>query len=154
MKEVPTSSSWWGSGELLTLSALRSRITSYNVCYTKLLRAYQYEKESWEVDLIPSATQYPVHAGQQIAWSGNTGYSMGPHLHLDLIEDATGDRLDPLPFFSKYIKDNRAPLAEAIMIFPQPGKGVVQGSLQNKIIALNTVRPTEAWGVIGAGIIV
>lgn len=147
-----------GSGYMLHVrysngyTAIYRHLSGFVKPMADAIEAYQYEKESWEVDLIPSATQYPVHAGQQIAWSGNTGYSMGPHLHLDLIEDATGDRLDPLPFFSKYIKDNRAPRAEAIMIFPQPGKGVVQGRLQNKIIALNTVGPTEAWGVIGAGI--
>ena len=68
----------------------------------------QYEKEDWEVEIVPEPGEYPVKAGQQIAWSGNTGYSFGPHLHLDVMETATGESIDPMPFFKSKIKDNTA----------------------------------------------
>ena len=87
----------------------------------------QYEKESWEVEITPEPDEYPVKAGQIIALSGNTGYSFGPHLHLDMIETATDEYIDPLPFFMDKVKDKTAPRAEGIMLFPQPGKGVVEG---------------------------
>ncbi|WP_071145349.1 M23 family metallopeptidase [Bacteroides ihuae] len=116
------------------------------------VEAYQYEHETWEVDFTLDPTEYPVHAGQQIAWSGNSGYSFGPHLHVDLIEDATGDRVDPIPFFKNYIKDNRAPQASGIILFPQLGRGVVEGRQQKKRIMPNVLRPIEAWGWIGSAI--
>lgn len=112
----------------------------------------QYEKESWEVQITPEPNEYPVKAGQQIAWSGNTGYSFGPHLHLDLFETETGDYIDPMPFFKAKLKDTRAPKADGIMLFPQAGKGAVEGSPAVKTILPNSARPVEAWGVIGAGI--
>lgn len=112
----------------------------------------QYEKESWEVEIVPSPDEYPVKGGQPIAWSGNTGYSLGPHLHLEVFETKTGDYIDPLLFFRKNIKDNRAPRAEGIMLFPQEGRGVVEGKSSNKVILSNSVRPVEAWGWIGTGI--
>lgn len=68
----------------------------------------QYEKENYEVEIIPEPGEYPVKAGQQIAWSGNTGYSFGPHLHLDVFETSSGDYIDPMPFFLKHIKDTTA----------------------------------------------
>ena len=63
----------------------------------------QYEKESWEVEITPEPDEYPVKAGQIIALSGNTGYSFGPHLHLDMIETATDEYIDPLPFLSFHL---------------------------------------------------
>ena len=61
------------------------------------------------MEIVPEPGEYPVKAGQVIALSGNTGYSFGPHLHLDMIESATGDYIDPLPFFMEKVKDNTAP---------------------------------------------
>lgn len=112
----------------------------------------QYEKESWEVEITPEPNEYPVKAGQQIAWSGNTGYSFGPHLHLDVFETETGDYVDPLPFFMKEVNDKTAPRAEGIMLFPQPGKGMVEGKQARQTFPVRPVKPIIAWGLIGAGI--
>lgn len=112
----------------------------------------QYEQESWEVEIVPAPGEYPVKPGQVIALSGNTGYSFGPHLHLDVFETATGDYVDPMPFFKLKIKDKTAPRAEGIMLFPQPGRGVVAGSERPQRFPVEPGKPVEAWGVIGAGI--
>lgn len=112
----------------------------------------QYEKESWEVELLPEVNEYPVKAGQQIAWSGNTGYSFGPHLHLDMFETETKDYIDPLPFFMDRVKDHTAPRAEGIMLFPQLDKGVVEGKQVCQSFAAKPLKPITAWGTIGAGI--
>ena len=112
----------------------------------------QYEKESWEVEITPEPDEYPVKAGQIIALSGNTGYSFGPHLHLDMIETATDEYIDPLPFFMDKVKDKTAPRAEGIMLFPQPGKGVVEGKQTRRAFPAHPTKPIIAWGLIGAGI--
>lgn len=104
------------------------------------------------MEILPEPGEYPVKTGQQIAWSGNTGYSFGPHLHLDVFETATGDYIDPMPFFKSRIQDTKAPRADGIRLFPQKGKGVVQGSQEQVAIQPNSVRPIEAWGVLGVGI--
>lgn len=118
----------------------------------KRVEELQYEQESWEVEIVPGADEYPVRAGQVIALSGNTGYSFGPHLHLDMLETATDEYVDPLPFFMRKVKDTTAPRAEGIMLFPQPGEGVVDGTQKNKSYPLNPAKPVTAWGVVGVGI--
>ena len=116
------------------------------------VKAIQYEQENWEVEIVPEPDEYPVKAGQVIALSGNTGYSFGPHLHLDMIETESGDYIDPLPFFAPLVKDHTAPRAESYMLFPQPGQGVVNGKQEPHRIATRKQQPVTAWGIIGAGI--
>lgn len=50
------------------------------------------------------------------------------------------------------MKDNTAPRAEGIMLFPQPGKGVVDGTQKRQAFPLSPKQPITAWGLIGAGI--
>ena len=147
-----------GSGYVLDVcyhngySTINRHLNGFVSPIAERVEKLQYEKENWEVEIIPSSEEYPVKAGQQIAWSGNTGYSFGPHLHLDVFETETGDYVDPMPFFKSRVKDTRAPKAEGIMLFPQAGRGVVEGSQSHKAVLLNSVRPVEAWGVIGTAI--
>lgn len=119
------------------------------------VKQWQYEHEQWEVDIIPEETEYPIKAGQVIAYSGNTGYSFGPHLHLDVVEVKTDEFVDPLPFFRHAVKDHTAPTAEGFIVFPQHGKGVVDGQTKTKTYPVNpktTLEPITAWGVIGVGL--
>lgn len=147
-----------GSGYVLDVcypdrySTTNRHLNGFTSPIAERVEQLQYENESWEVNITPQRNEYPVKAGQQIAWSGNTGYSFGPHLHLDLFETETGDYVDPMPFFKEKIKDTRAPKADRIMLFPRVGMGVVEGSPAEKTILPNSTSPVKAWGVIGAGI--
>lgn len=147
-----------GSGYVLHVrytngySMINRHLSGFVAPIAARIEELQYERESYEVEITPAPGEYSVKSGQQIAWSGNTGYSFGPHLHLDVFETATGDYIDPMPFFLNRIKDKTAPRADGIMLFPQTGKGVVQGGSVRQTIQPNSVRPVEAWGVIGVGI--
>lgn len=147
-----------GSGYVLDVaydngySTINRHLSAFVGDVARRVEDLQYEKESWEVEITPDPDEYPVKAGQIIALSGNTGYSFGPHLHLDMIETATDEYIDPLPFFMNKVKDKTAPRAEGIMLFPQPGKGVVEGKQTRRAFPAHPTKPITAWGLIGAGI--
>ncbi len=147
-----------GSGYVLDVaydngySMINRHLSAFVGDVARRVEDLQYEEESWEVEITPEPGEYPVKAGQIIALSGNTGYSFGPHLHLDMIETATDEYIDPLPFFMDKVKDKTAPRAEGIMLFPRPGKGVVEGKQTRRAFPAHPTKPITAWGLIGAGI--
>lgn len=147
-----------GSGYVLDVaydngySTINRHLSAFVGDIARRVEALQYEQESWEVEIVPQPGEYPIKAGQVIALSGNTGYSFGPHLHLDFLETETGDYIDPLPFFKGKVKDHTAPRAEEIRLFPQPGRGTVEGKQLCRAFPAHRTEPITAWGLIGAGI--
>jgi hypothetical protein len=146
-----------GSGCILEVTynngytTINRHLEAFMPAIAKRVRMLQQERESYEVDITPSPDEYPVKRGEQIAWSGNRGYSMGPHLHLDVTETATGDFVDPIPLFPD-IKDNLAPKAEGIMVMARPGEGVLKAGASRQVFAPNSGTVVEAWGTIGCAI--
>jgi hypothetical protein len=117
----------------------------------KRVRQLQQQQESYEVEIVPQPGEYPVKRGEQIAWSGNRGYSMGPHLHLDVTETATGDFVDPIPLFPD-IHDTMAPRAESVMLIAPEGEGCLKGGAHRITFGANSNAVVEAWGTIGCAL--
>ncbi|MDR0863552.1 MAG: M23 family metallopeptidase [Candidatus Symbiothrix sp.] len=125
-----------------------------------VVRDSQYLKESFTVNLYFQPGQLPVKKGERIAWSGNTGGSGGPHLHFEFRETESEKAIDPLPYFKNRVKDTRPPEIRGIMLFPQPGKGIANGSAHNQPVTLlkdkagnqSAKQPVTAWGQIGVGV--
>lgn len=125
------------------------------------VRKQQYEKETFRIELYPEKDMFPVTKGQQIALSGNTGSSGGPHLHFEVRDAITQDPLDPLDFFKHTVLDTQKPDLRRISFYPQLGKGVINGS--NEPIRINIAKNNQgaplavgqtirAWGKIGVGV--
>ena len=119
----------------------------------QVVEAYQYEHETFAVDLTFGPDRFPLKQGEVFALAGNEGYSFGPHLHMELRKTDTGEYIDPLQFYTDIIKDKTAPRATHIMLYPQAGKGVVAGSSKKKALPLAALQtPVTAWGKIAVGI--
>lgn len=98
------------------ITSVYAHLNLFYPALEKYIRKIQYENKSWKTDVTFLPTQFPVSKGQLIAWSGNTGSSQGPHLHLEIRDTKTENPLNPLLFF-KNIKDSIKPILKKIAIY-------------------------------------
>lgn len=115
------------------------------------VKRYQYAHKVYACDVSLPATVMPVHKGQFIAFSGNTGSSQGPHLHLELHRTKTGDLLDPLPYLKSYLKDTTSPAVYSFKTYPVQGEGKFQHTEQSRIFTFDKGH-FSAWGKVGFGV--
>ncbi|MEN7547906.1 M23 family metallopeptidase [Rapidithrix thailandica] len=99
----------------------------------------QYQKESFSIELFPSSSQFAFKKGEQIALSGNSGSSGGPHLHFE-IRDANEAPMNPLKFGFKEVVDNIPPSVSQIAIVPLDAESRVFGKYE-----------TYRSGIVGLG---
>lgn len=66
--------------------------------FEKLLKEVQYQNESYTVQFYPKGDSWKVETGMVIGYSGNTGGSLGPHLHFEVRDTRTQELLNPLNF--------------------------------------------------------
>ena len=142
-------------------TSVYGHLNSFSKQIAEYVESKQYELESFRVDLQLEEDEIPVTKGEQIALSGNTGSSGGPHLHFEIRDTKTQAPLDPLEYVAKNVRDTQKPDLRGIAFYPINGQGVVNSSTTptrlniSKSKAGNPLplqKTINAWGKIGIGV--
>ena len=118
------------------------------------VKQYQYENESYEIELFPKAEDLLVTKDNLVAYSGNSGGSGGPHLHFE-IRDKQERPMNPM-LFGIDIKDSSNPVIKSIYAYPLDKNSYINKSNTKQKLRLTPLKSgdysaenVEAIGNIG-----
>jgi len=125
------------------------------------VRSEQYKRQSYAIDIEIPPGKFKVARQEQIAFSGNSGSSGGPHLHFEIRDTKTQDALNPLLLNNFNLKDKTAPKIVAVELCPLSKESNVELTARKKSVPvkpagstyqLNPPGSIRAYGKIGIAV--
>lgn len=98
-------------------SSLYGHLDRFNDEIESYIKTEQYRRQSFAVNLTPEAGTLKVEQGELIGYGGNSGNSLGPHLHFEIRDSQTQDALNPLAYGFD-VADNTPPRIYSLMVYP------------------------------------
>ena len=108
----------------------------FNDSIQQYVKELQYRRERYTVEAFPEKGRLKVRKGEVIALSGNTGGSMGPHLHFEIREEATQYPVNPLFFDGISIQDQVKPRIAELAVYPVNKQTLINGKNDTAFFAV------------------
>lgn len=115
--------SFWGYGKAIYIThpngytSVYGHLSKLSPELEKYVKKAQYAKQKYQVELFPTASEFPVIQGDVVAYSGNTGGSGGPHLHFEIRETNNQTPMNPM-LFGINVADTRFPEIKSLYAYP------------------------------------
>ncbi|MDD2563814.1 MAG: M23 family metallopeptidase [Salinivirgaceae bacterium] len=148
-----------GYGKALYIShdngytSVYAHLDGFGIQIEEYIRAKQYESKSYYVNIFPDSELMRIKQGDVIGYSGNSGSSMGPHLHFEVRETSTQETINPM-LFNFNILDTIEPIFHNLYLY-QFGTGssfnrsAYSMVKQSKEYRLKDIDTIVTYGTIG-----
>jgi hypothetical protein len=130
ISRVKVSGSGYGKALYMThyngYTSVYAHMQKFTPDIDKYVERAQYRDKTFDINLFPGTEVFTFKKGDVIGYTGNSGSSGGPHLHLELRETDTENPVNPL-LFGFNIKDEIKPSIYGIMVYPIGENAMVNG---------------------------
>ncbi len=153
-----------GYGKMLYLRHPGGYVTTYahlkgfNEEITRIVRAEQYRRGTYSVDMTLDSAKIPVKKGDVVAYTGDSGVGP-PHLHFE-IRDEQLDPVNPMLCEAFATKDRLPPVIRRLLVSPLDFTSTIDNNPTSKIIRrfsrrgrdLSVPQRLIVHGTIGLGV--
>lgn len=102
-------------------TSVYAHLKTFNRTINNYIRKLQLKKKSYEIDISVPEYRLYYNKGDIIAYTGNSGYSMGPHLHFEIRETKNQRPVNPL-YFGFDIPDDIPPTLLGMKVYQNENK--------------------------------
>jgi murein DD-endopeptidase MepM/ murein hydrolase activator NlpD len=125
--------SHWGYGKVIYIAhpngytTVYAHLQKFNERIENYIKKQQYLKESYEIELFPTADELPIAKGEIIALSGSSG-GASPHLHFEIRDSSTEITINPM-LFGFNIPDSKKPAINALIGYSLTENSHINGNV-------------------------